>query len=425
MRPIVLASVLGSVVEWYDFVIYGTAAALVFNTLFFPSLDPLAGTLAAFVSYAVGFLVRPLGGIIFGHFGDKIGRRSMLTVTMIIMGAGTFLIGCLPTHEQIGILAPIALVLLRIVQGLGVGGEWGGAVLMVIENANPRHRGLFGSLVQLGFPAAVALSMATFLGLSLMPEDDFLSWGWRIPFLFSVVLIGVGLFVRLRLTETAAFAQVKKQHVAAKVPLLELLRNQPKTFLAAAGLKFSEVAWAYLLTTFSITYITQVLGLEWTLALWAIFAAGVLEVLTLPLFGALSDRIGRRPVFFASLGLSVIAAFALFPLLNTADPVVVVATVAIALVVTHAPMYGTEAALIPEQFGTNVRYTGAGVAVQVAGAISGGLTPVVATGILAGGGDWLPIAFVLVAAAAITFVATLAVKETVTSDLTDFVSARS
>ena len=250
MSQIVWASMLGTVVEWYDFLIYGTAAALVFNKLFFPSLDPLAGTLAAFASYAVGFAARPLGGVIFGHYGDRLGRKTMLMATMLIMGAGTFLIGCLPTYNQIGLGAPILLVVLRLLQGIGIGGEWGGAVLMVIEHAPSNRRGLHGSLVQIGFPAGIALSTASFLWLSDMPEAAFLSWGWRLPFLASAILIVVGLFVRLRLTETPVFARIKAATSVARAPVLDVLMKQPRTFLIAVGLKLSEVGWVYMLTAF-------------------------------------------------------------------------------------------------------------------------------------------------------------------------------
>jgi MFS transporter, MHS family, shikimate and dehydroshikimate transport protein len=278
LAPIVWASVLGTVIEWYDFLIYGTAAALIFNKLFFPTLDPLAGTLAAFGSYAVGFVARPLGGAIFGHFGDKLGRKAMLTVTMIVMGVGTFLIGCLPTYSQIGILAPVLLVVLRLLQGVGVGGEWGGAVLMVIEHAPKDKRGLYGSLVQVGFPAGVAGSTATFLLLSLLPEADFISWGWRLPFLSSAILVAVGLFVRLKLAETPVFSRMKAQETVARLPLAELFAKQRKPLLISIGLKISEVAWVYVMTVFAIVYATGQLGLSKALILDAILAAACLNL---------------------------------------------------------------------------------------------------------------------------------------------------
>ncbi|WP_206659579.1 MFS transporter [Hansschlegelia zhihuaiae] len=412
MKRIVWASVLGTVVEWYDFLIYGTAAALVFNKLFFPTMDPVAGTLAAFAAYAVGFVARPLGGAIFGHFGDRIGRKAMLTLTMLIMGLGTFLIGCLPTYEQIGIWAPILLVLLRLLQGVGIGGEWGGAVLMVIEHAPEKKRGFYGSLVQVGFPAGVALSTATFLGLTMLPQQDFLSWGWRLPFLCSIVLIGVGLFVRLKLVETPAFAQVKKTESAARMPVLDVIMKEPRTFLTAVGLKVSEVAWVYVLTVFSIVYATGTLGLPRSLILYAILLGAVLEFATLPLFGWLSDKIGRRPMYLGGALISALCALIVFPLLETRDPTVVVISIAVIMSLTHGTMFGPQAAFLPELFGTRVRYSGASLGCQIAAAISGGFAPMIATGLLAWAGATWPIALYLIGLAAITLVATLYATET-------------
>ncbi|WP_407943068.1 MFS transporter [Methylobacterium oxalidis] len=412
MSRIVWASVLGTVIEWYDFLIYGTAAALVFNKLFFPTLDPVAGTLAAFGSYAVGFVARPLGGAIFGHFGDRIGRKAMLTLTMLIMGVGTFLIGCLPTYGQIGLWAPALLVALRLLQGIGVGGEWGGAVLMVIEHAPPHRRGLYGSLVQIGFPAGVAASTATFLALSSLPEADFLSWGWRLPFLASAVLIGVGLFVRLRLVETPAFSRVKEESAVARIPLMEVLTRQPRTFLIAVGLKVSEVAWVYVLTVFSIVYATGTLGLPRRMILDAILWAAILEFATMPFFGWLSDKVGRRPLYLGGAAVSAVCAFVVFGLLDSRDPTVITATIAIAMSLTHASMFGPQGAFMPELFGTRVRYSGASLGCQVAAAISGGFSPIIASGLLAWSGTTWPISIYLLVLAGITFAATLAAAET-------------
>ncbi|MEA1834913.1 MFS transporter [Methylobacterium durans] len=412
MSKIVWASVLGTVIEWYDFLIYGTAAALVFNKLFFPTLDPVAGTIAAFGSYAVGFVARPLGGAIFGHFGDRIGRKAMLTLTMLIMGVGTFLIGCLPTYGQIGLWAPALLVALRLLQGIGVGGEWGGAVLMVIEHAPPHRRGLYGSLVQIGFPAGVAASTATFLALSSLPEADFLAWGWRLPFLASAVLIGVGLFVRLRLVETPAFNRVKEESAVARIPLMEVLTRQPRTFLIAVGLKVSEVAWVYVLTVFSIVYATGTLGLPRRMILDAILWAAILEFATMPFFGWLSDKVGRRPLYLGGAAVSAVCAFVVFGLLDSRDPMVITATIAIAMSLTHASMFGPQGAFMPELFGTRVRYSGASLGCQVAAAISGGFSPIIASGLLAWAGTTWPISIYLLVLAVITFAATLAATET-------------
>lgn len=412
MSQIVWASVLGTVVEWFDFLIYGTAAALVFNKLFFPSLDPLAGTLAAFGSYAVGFVARPLGGALFGHYGDRIGRKAMLTMTMLVMGLGTFLIGCLPTYGQIGIWAPILLVVLRLLQGIGIGGEWGGAVLMVIEHAPANRRGLYGSLVQIGFPAGIATSTAAFLMLSNLPADEFLSWGWRLPFLASAILVVIGLFVRLRLAETPAFEHIKEQAALARMPLVEVVTKQPRNFLIAIGLKISEVAWVYVLTVFTIVYATGTLGLSRMLILYAILLAAILEFVTMPLFGWLSDQVGRRPMYLVGASLSALCAFPVFWLLDTRDPTIVVVTIAIAMSVTHATMFAPQAAFLPELFGTRVRFSGASLGCQIAAALSGGFAPIIATGLLAWAGATWPISIYLIALGLISFVATLLAHET-------------
>ena len=282
LRKVVWSSVLGSTVEWYDFTIYGTAAALVFNKLFFPNLSPAIGVIAAFGSYATGFLARPLGGAVFGHFGDRIGRKAMLSMTIILMGAGTFLIGCLPTYGQIGIAAPLLLVVLRIVQGIGIGGEWGGAVLMVIESAPNERRGFYGSLVQLGYPLAVILATAMFALVSQLPEREFLTWGWRVPFLLSAILVGIGLYIRLRLVETPAFRQVQEGHAVAKMPLLEILTKHPRTFLVSVGLKISEIAFVSIATVFSINYVTEQLGMARSAVLNGVLLAAVIELFTIP-----------------------------------------------------------------------------------------------------------------------------------------------
>jgi MFS transporter, MHS family, shikimate and dehydroshikimate transport protein len=417
LSRIVWASVLGTVIEWYDFLIYGTAAALVFNKLFFPTLDPLAGTLAALGAYAVGFVARPLGGAIFGHFGDRLGRKAMLTATMMIMGIGTFLIGCLPTYPQIGIWAPVLLIGLRLLQGIGVGGEWGGAVLMVIEHAPADKRGFYGSLVQIGFPAGIAGSTATFLLLSYLPEADFLSWGWRLPFLMSALLVGVGLFIRLRLAETPVFAKVKEEKAVADRPLVELWSGYRKALLIAIGLKVSEVAWVYILTVFSIVYATGKLELPKTLILNAILVAAVLEFATIPLFGWLSDKIGRRTMYIGGALISAVCAFAVFALLDTKNPTIVVVSIAIIVSLTHAVMFAPQAAFLPELFGTRTRYSGASIGCQISAAISGGFAPIIATGLLAMTGKTTSISIYLVILAAITLVSALASVETKNSDL--------
>lgn len=411
-RRIVWSSVIGTTVEWYDFLIYGTAAALVFNKLFFPSFDPIVGTIAAFGSYAVGFLARPLGGAIFGHFGDKLGRKAMLAMTILIMGIGTFLIGCLPTYGQIGIWAPIMLVALRLVQGIGIGGEWGGAVLMVVESVPDKRRGFFGSLVQLGYPLGVISSVGAFAWATTLPEADFLSWGWRLPFLASAILVVIGLFIRLRLQETPAFTKVQREHAVAKVPVVEVLTQHTKTFFTAVGLKVSEIAYVSVVTVFSISYVTGQLGLPRSVILNGILIAAFIELFTIPLFGYLSDKYGRKRLFTAACLFSIVFAFPMFWLFQTKDPTLIAITVAIALSFGQGIMFGTGAAWMSELFDARLRYTGASLGFQVGAALSGGFTPLIAAALLAWSGGTWPIAIYLIVLACITLTATYAAKET-------------
>jgi len=417
IKHIVFASVLGTTVEWYDFLVYGTAAALVFNKLFFPNFDPLVGTLAAFGSYAVGFVARPLGGAVFGHYGDKLGRKAMLTLTMIIMGAGTFLIGCLPTYEQIGILAPILLLILRMAQGIGIGGEWGGATLMVIESADPRRRGFLGSLVQVGFPLGMVCATLIFLLVSKLPDDQFMSWGWRIPFWLSAILVVVGLFVRMKLVETPKFAAIQEQGEVAHAPIVDVLTKDFKNFIVAVGLKVSEVAWVYVLIGFLVYYATSHLHLSKTVILDAVLYAAMLELITLPLFGLLSDYVGRKPLYIAGTLLSMMAAFPLFTFVETKDPTTIAIAIAIIMSITHGLMFSPQASFVPELFGTKVRYSGASLGVQVSAAISGGFAPMIATGLLAYYGTTHAISWYLIGLGAITLVATLVSRETAFEDL--------
>ena len=412
-RQIVWSSVIGTTVEWYDFLIYGTASALVFNKLFFPSIDPVVGTIAAFGSYAVGFLARPLGGVVFGHFGDKIGRKAMLSLTIIIMGLGTFLIGCLPTYSQIGVWAPILLVTLRLVQGIGIGGEWGGAVLMVVESVPAHRRGFFGSIVQLGYPLGVILSIGAFALAGLMPEAEFLAWGWRLPFLASAVLVAVGLFIRLRLHETPSFQRVKQRAAFAKIPVVEILTEHPRTFLKAVGLKVSEIAYVSIVTVFSISYVTGQLGLPRSVILNGILIAAIIELFTIPVFGWLSDRYGRRTLFVAACLFSIVFAFPLFQLLDTRDPTIITLTVAVALSFGQGIMFGTGAAWMSELFDARLRYSGASLGFQVGAALSGGFTPLIAAALLtwSSGATW-PISIYLIVLACVTLTAAFLSPET-------------
>lgn len=411
MAAVVFAGSVGTIIEWYDFLIYGTAAALVFNTLFFPNVDPLTGTLAALATYAVGFLARPIGGVLFGHFGDRIGRKTMLMVTMLVMALGTFAVGLLPTYHQIGIWAPVLLVVLRIIQGIGLGGEWGGASLIVLEHAPAHRRGLYGSLVQVGFPLGLVASSGAFTLATTLPEQSFLAWGWRVPFLLSIVLLGIGWFVRTRVPESPLFEDGKRRGDIARSPFLETIRN-PRSFLVAVGLKISEVSWVYILTVFAVVYATGQLGLSKQLMLNAIVLAALIEVGTIPLFGWLSDVYGRRALYFAGTLFTVGFAFPLFWLLDSKDPTTVTLTVALALSLGHGTMFGLQSAYFPELFGTRVRYTGASFGFQVAAAIGGGLTPLIATSLTSSTGGTTGVSLMLILLAVITFLAALAAPET-------------
>jgi metabolite-proton symporter len=407
---VVWASVLGTAIEWYDFLIYGTAAALVFNKLFFPSFDPFIGTIVALSTYAVGFVARPIGGAIIGHFGDRIGRKAMLVTTMMIMGAGTFLIGCLPTYNQVGIWAPILLVTLRFVQGIGIGGEWSGAVVMVIEHAGNR-RGFWGSLVQIGFPVGVAASAGIFGLMTQLPEESFLSWGWRVPFLISIVLVAVGFFVRYRLTETPAFMEVVVRQDVVKQPIVEVFQRDWRSFLLAVGITVSEVGLAYLLTVFVINYSTTMLGLPRQLVLNAVVYAALVEFVTLPLAGWLSDVFGRKALYMTGALASIATAFPFFWLFETKDTTIITITLIVTMTLTHALLFGPKAAYMPELFGTRVRYSGAALGANIASAISGGFSPLIATALLAWAGASWPVSVFIIALSVITVLSVLCAPE--------------
>jgi MFS transporter, MHS family, shikimate and dehydroshikimate transport protein len=410
IRTVALASLIGTTIEWYDFFLYGTAAALVFNRLYFPTFDPLAGTLAAFGTYAVGFLARPIGGIVIGHYGDRIGRKSMLILTLIIMGVATFGIGLLPTYAQIGAWAPVALVVLRLAQGFGVGGEWGGAVLMAVEHAPPGARGFYGSWPQIGVPAGLLLSTAVFAGFARLPEEQFLSWGWRVPFLLSILLVGVGLIIRVRVLETPAFTRVKAARTEARRPIVEVLRTHPKEVLLAMGLRFAENGAFYIYTVFVLVYGTQKAGIHRQTVLNGILIAAACALVAIPVCGALSDRVGRRPVYLFGACVTGLFAYPLFWLLDTGSTPLVWLALVVALVFAHSPMYGPQAAFLCELFGTRVRYSRASLGSQLASVIAGGLSPFIATALLPYGRGAL--ASYIIAMAVVTIVAVLVATET-------------
>lgn len=414
---VVVASFIGTTIEWYDFFLYGTAAALVFNHLFFPTLDPMAGTAAAFATYAVGFFARPVGGIVFGHFGDRLGRKSMLVTTLSLMGLATFLIGVLPTYDQIGIAAPILLVALRFVQGFGVGGEWGGAVLMVVEHGHRGKRGLYASWVQAGVPAGLVLATGVFNLFSLLPEAAFLQWGWRIPFLLGIVLLGVGLFIRLQIIESPLFNEIRDREKPSRIPLFDVLGQNPRNVVLAMGARFAENACFYVFTVFVLTYATEKLGVARTNVLNGVLAASVLQFFVIPAFGLLSDRWGRRPVYLGGAIAMAVFAFPFFWLVDSGDTLLIGLAIAIGLLV-HAAMYAPQAAFFSELFGTEVRYTGASIGYQLASPLAGGLAPLICLALLQwqGGAAW-PIAVYMIGLSAITLVSVWLAEETHRAEL--------
>ena len=378
-----LASMAGTTIEWYDFFLYGTAAALIFNKVFFPAIDPTTGTLAAFATYSVGFFARPLGGIVFGHFGDRVGRKSMLVITLFMMSIPTILIGLIPSYERIGYWAAVLLVLMRFLQGIAVGGEWGGAVLMAVEHAPEGKKGFFGSLPQTGVAPGLILSSLAMGTVARLPEQHMLSWGWRIPFLASVVLLLVGWFVRVKVAESPDFEHMQTKGHKLEAPALVVLRRYPKEVLAVIGGRLAEVTWFYTVVTFSLAYAAGTLGIPRTVMLDATFWGATTALFTMPLFGMLGDRIGFKWIFMAGAAAILLFSTVFFTMLQSKDSGTITTALMIAIGVVYAALYGPEGGLFSAQFPPEVRYSGISMAVQVSGAIGGGLAPLVATSLLA------------------------------------------
>jgi metabolite-proton symporter len=416
IQMVALASLIGTTIEWYDFFLYNTAAALVFNKLFFPTFDPFVGTLLAFSTYAVGFAARPIGGIVIGHFGDKVGRKSMLVLTLMMMGIATCCIGLLPTYNTIGVWAPIALVLLRVVQGFGVGGQWGGAVLMAVEHAPAGKRGFYGSWPQIGVPAGLLTSTIVFSIFSKLPADQFMAWGWRIPFILSLVLVGVGLLIRLKILETPSFTKVKETTGVSKQPILEVLQKYPKQVLQAAGMRCAENGAFYIYSAFMLVYATQHVHISRDIPLNGIMIASALEFFFVPFYGWLTDRIGRRPVYMFGAVMTALLAFPLFWLFDTGSTPLIWLALLLVFLCSHAPMYAPQGAFFSELFGTSVRYSGASLGAQLSAAVAGGFSPLIATALLPKYGS-NAIAAYIVFMALITIVSVWSAVETMQSGL--------
>ncbi|MGQ0839347.1 MFS transporter [Actinokineospora sp.] len=421
---IVGASLIGTTIEWYDFFLYTAAAALVFNKLFFPTADPLTGTLLAFLTYAIGFLARPIGGLVFGHFGDKVGRKKLLVLSLLLMGGATFAMGLLPTYAAIGVAAPILLTLLRLVQGFALGGEWGGAVLIVSEHGDDKRRGFWASWPQCGAPGGNLLATAVLAILAAVQTDEaFLSYGWRIPFLISGVLVVIGLWIRLTVTESPVFlaAQQKaaeraeeKQHV----PVVEVFRDSWRQVLITIGARMAENVSYYVITAFILVYVTTGLGLAKGVGLNAVLVGSAVHFISLPLWGSLSDRIGRRPVYlFGAVGMAVWS-FAFFAMLDTKSSGVIILATTVGLVL-HGAMYGPQAAFFSEQYNTRVRYTGLSVGSQLSSIAAGAVAPLIAVALFKAYDSTVPVSLYVVAMCAITVVAVLSARETKGESLGD------
>jgi len=417
----VVASTIGTTIEWYDFFLYGTAAALIFPKLYFPDFDPFAAQILSFSTFTVGFIARPLGGVIFGHLGDRVGRKATLVATLLLMGISTMLIGCLPTYHQIGAAAPLLLAAIRFVQGIGVGGEWGGAVLLALEFGHRGRRGFFASWPQVGVPLGLLTSTGVLALFEwLLSPEDFLSWGWRVPFYLSGLLIVVGLVIRVRLLETPLFAELKARNQLATAPVSETLRRHWREVLLAAGARLTENSCFYLFTTYIIAYGKVVLQVENWILLLAVNLAAVAEIIVMPVYGILSDYWSRKGAYVAGCLLLIVFAWPYYALLQTREPLwIIVATVTV-MAGGHAILYSVQASLIPELFGTRLRYTGASIGYQLAAPIAGGLSPIIAASLVeAFPHQYWPLAVYIVLVSVISLISVLLLAETSRKDLSE------
>ncbi|EWC58518.1 putative transporter [Actinokineospora spheciospongiae] len=417
---IVGASLVGTTIEWYDFFLYASAAALVFNKLFFPDSDPLTGTLLSFLTFAIGFLARPIGGLVFGHYGDKVGRKKLLVVSLLLMGGATFAMGLLPTYAMIGAGAPLLLILLRLVQGFALGGEWGGAVLIVSEHGDDARRGFWASWPQCGAPGGNLLATAVLAVLAAVQTDAaFESWGWRIPFLISGVLVVIGLWIRLTVAESPVFlAAAERAGGREHAPAVEVFRTSRRQVLITIGARMAENVSYYVLTAFILVYVTTGLGLTRGLGLTAVLVGSAVHFVSIPLWGALSDRLGRRPVYLFGAIAMAGWAFAFFALLDSRSTPVIIAAATVGLVL-HGAMYGPQAAFFSEQYPTRVRYTGLSIGGQLSSIAAGAVAPLIAVALFQEYDSTIPVSLYVVAMCAITTAAVFLAEETAGTSLHD------
>ena len=411
LRRVALASAVGTTIEWYDYFIYSTAAALVFGSQFFTTLEPASATLASFATLGAGFLARPVGGILWGHFGDRVGRKKMLVASLLLMGIATVGVGLLPTYAQIGIAAPILLLVLRLLQGLSAGGEWGGAALMAVEHAPEGERGRYGSYSQIGVPAGLILAQLVFVAVGVLDEEQFASWGWRLPFLFSIVLVGVGLFIRLRVEESPVFKALKTEHVRARLPMIDVMRERPRELITASVSFIANTAIGYVFLAYLLSYGTSVLRVDRTTMLLVVIVGSVSWLISIVVSARWSDTVGRKPVYLVGSVLLVVWPVPFFLLIDTRSAALMIVAV-IVLTIGLGASYGPQSALFAEMFEPQYRYSGASFSYAVGAVLGGGFAPVVATALQSSTGTSLSVSAYMVAVAVISLLAVLAIRET-------------
>jgi metabolite-proton symporter len=411
---VLIASLVGSSIEWFDYFLYGTMAALVFNQLFFVNEDPTVGLLLAYASFALSFFIRPFGGIIFSHIGDRIGRKKTLVLTLSLMGAATFAMGILPTYQAIGVAAPIILITLRLIQGLGIGGEWGGALLLATEYAPPERRGFFGSIPQMGVTIGMVMGTLALWIMSLLPEQQFMTWGWRVPFIFSALLVVFGLWIRKGIDETPEFKKVKESGEIPKLPIADTLRYYWKEVLITIGAKVVETAPFYIFSTFIVSYATSTLGFSRSAVLGAVMVSTVITTILIPIMGSLSDRVGRKKMYIAGTLAMMAFAFPYFWMIHQGSVLMLVLATIIGLGIIWAPITAVLGTMFSEIFDAKVRYTGVSLGYQIGAAVAGGTAPLVATALLASfDNSYVPVALYIMFTAVVSLIAIWAVKSRV------------